>query len=62
MQHPNYSTVTKRNDIGLIRLLKVINFLDGISPACLQLDLRDEKPDVEMIITGWGSTSIQRNR
>lgn len=34
-------------------------FTRYISPACLQINLRDESTDVAMIVTGWGTTSAQ---
>lgn len=55
IRHPNYSVITKRNDIALLRLLYRIPFTDDVYPACLQINLNDEGPDVPVIVTGWGS-------
>jgi len=33
--YPSYEPVTKRNDIALIKLSKVVEFTDFIRPACL---------------------------
>ncbi|XP_031634325.1 serine protease persephone-like [Contarinia nasturtii] len=34
----------------------MIQFSSEIWPACLHTDLRDEHPDVKLVVTGWGST------
>ncbi|XP_055308885.1 ankyrin-1-like [Sitodiplosis mosellana] len=60
IRHSNYSFLTKRNDIALIRVGKRINFTTEIVPACLQTDLRDEGVDVELLATGWGTTDSDR--
>lgn len=59
IRHSDYSSLTNKNDIALIRLLEKIYFSDLISPACLQTDLHDEKTDVKMIVTGWGKISSE---
>lgn len=59
IRHPNFSTLTKKDDIALIRLKKDIRFTVDIVPACLQNDLRDEDPSVKLIVTGWGITSLE---
>lgn len=62
IRHPNHSTTYKRNDIALIRVNESIPFSNYIMPACLQTELRDENPNVAMILTGWGSSSLKRKR
>lgn len=63
-QHENYSSTTKINDIALIRLVERIIFTATIAPACLQMDMRDESSDVELIVTVWGwiSSNDQTDR
>ncbi|XP_031619950.1 serine protease persephone-like [Contarinia nasturtii] len=56
IRHPFYSHFTRKNDIALIRV-SPIQFSNNISPACLHTDLRDEHPDVKLVVTGWGSTT-----
>ncbi|XP_031624690.1 serine protease persephone-like [Contarinia nasturtii] len=58
-RHPNYSSVTKKNDIALIRLTKKIYFSNTIRPACLHTDMNDV--DTKLIVTGWGSTDLNRS-
>lgn len=43
-----------KNDIALIQLTERLWFTDRIKPACLQTDLNDENPNVNLIVTGWG--------
>ncbi|XP_031626099.1 apolipophorins-like [Contarinia nasturtii] len=56
-KHPNYSRLTMKNDIALIRVTKRISFKYNISPACLQTDVNDIHVDVPLIVTGWGRTT-----
>lgn len=60
IKHPNYTSVTKKNDIALIRLTRRIKFEPNIRPACLEMDLRDHLSHVELNVTGWGTTSAER--
>lgn len=55
-EHPNYSPLTNKNDIGLIQLSSRIEFTPNIRPACLNFDVRDEQPYTDLIVTGWGVT------
>lgn len=55
-EHPNYSPITNKNDIGLIQLSSRIEFTPNIRPACLNFDVRDEQPYTDLIVTGWGVT------
>lgn len=59
IKHPNYSYLKKKNDIALIKVTERIAFTEFIRPACLQTNLEDEKPDVKLIVTGWGIVSTQ---
>ncbi|XP_055301595.1 serine protease persephone-like isoform X2 [Sitodiplosis mosellana] len=60
IRHPEYKASTRQNDIALFRLAKRVQFTDIVRPACLRTDLSDVKPDIKLIVTGWGSfpTSI----
>lgn len=60
IKHPRHSFVSKKNDIALIKLAEPINFTDNIAPACLNVDPNDLSPDVPLFVTGWGSTSPER--
>ncbi|XP_031625896.1 serine protease persephone-like [Contarinia nasturtii] len=60
IRHPSYSSITKRNDIALLRLGRRIYFTREISPACLQTDLSDITAEMKLLVTGWGSTSFDR--
>ncbi|XP_031623295.1 ankyrin-1-like isoform X2 [Contarinia nasturtii] len=62
IRHSNYSGLTKKNDIALIRVAKPILFTDYIMPACLELDSNDMDIDIPLIVTGWGSTADGLNR
>ncbi|XP_031631877.1 serine/threonine-protein phosphatase 6 regulatory ankyrin repeat subunit C-like [Contarinia nasturtii] len=59
--HPRHSSITKQNDIALIRVKNKITFSSYIMPACLQTDLRDEPSDTKLIVTGWGIISPEKN-
>lgn len=59
IKHPNYSAVTKKNDIALIKLTKRIEFGPNIRPACLEMELRDKHDSVELNVTGWGTTEAE---
>ncbi|XP_055523293.1 serine protease grass-like [Wyeomyia smithii] len=55
--HPEYNRPKYRNDIGLIRLARVVEFKDHIQPICLPLspELRSKRLE-KYIVTGWGLT------
>ncbi|XP_055301608.1 serine protease persephone-like [Sitodiplosis mosellana] len=57
--HPDYSAMTKLNDIALIRI-KAVKFAKNVIPACLQMDVRDMPSNEPLIVTGWGSVSAER--
>lgn len=42
-------------------MTKSIIFTVDIVPACLQIEVIDVKPDVKLIVSGWGSTIADRN-
>ncbi|XP_031627884.1 serine protease persephone-like [Contarinia nasturtii] len=60
IRHPDYKSSTKKNDIALVRLAQRIQFTENIRPACLRTDLTDIRPEIEMLVTGWGTTSSER--
>ncbi|XP_031632777.1 uncharacterized protein LOC116346717 [Contarinia nasturtii] len=60
IKHSSYSSLTKKNDIALLRVAKRIYFSDDIVPACLATDLNDVSPDLKLIVTGWGKTTAER--
>lgn len=72
IKHPSYSSKTKENDIGLIKVSKEIEFNNFVLPACLQQN-NNFDPRVKAVIikryanlvlkltelisqTGWGRT------
>lgn len=59
IKHPKFVPSEKKNDIALVRVTKRIWFTDNIRPACLNIELNDENPNVQLIVTGWGLTSTQ---
>lgn len=48
IRHPEYSQITRKNDIALVRVSSIIQFSSEIWPACLHTDLRDERRDVKV--------------
>lgn len=59
IKHPNYSTLTKRNDIALVRMTNRVSFSPYVIPACINTQMRDEASDVKLSVTGWGLTSAE---
>lgn len=59
ISHPDFSSISKMNDIALIRI-KSVEFSRNILPACLHRDLRDMNSNIQLIVTGWGSVSAER--
>lgn len=45
-----------KNDIALLRLEDPIQFTNVISPACLNLERIEERPEVKLVVAGWGTT------
>lgn len=60
ISHPSYRRTQRYNDIALIRLTQSISFSETIRPACLRTNIDDIDSDVQLFVTGWGSTSIER--
>ncbi|XP_011501683.1 PREDICTED: serine protease easter-like isoform X2 [Ceratosolen solmsi marchali] len=55
--HPEYSSITLRNDIALVRIRGRINFKSAnVRPICLPLDTASRTMGKTALITGWGST------
>lgn len=57
--HPNYQPSRRYDDIALIRVSSPIPFGDYIRPACLRSNMSDIDPDIQLIVTGWGRTSVE---
>ncbi|XP_031632850.1 serine protease persephone-like [Contarinia nasturtii] len=58
--HPKHSSLTKQNDIALLKITKRIDFSNKIMPGCLNIDMRDASQSVTLIVTGWGSISAEQ--
>lgn len=58
--HPDYRPSRRYDDIALIRVSSPIPFDDNIRPACLRSNISDIEPNVQLIVTGWGRTSIEK--
>jgi hypothetical protein len=60
--HPGYApnSISKQNDIAIIKLDKVIQFSDYIRPICLPEIEHDEplSPGTKMFVTGFGRTDL----
>lgn len=55
--HPQFSRSSATNDIGLLRLLAIIEFNDSIQPICLPLTSYLQNFSLsKILITGWGIT------
>lgn len=55
--HPQFNRNNAKNDIGLIRLLAIIEFTDSIQPICLPLTANLQNFNLtKVLITGWGIT------
>ncbi|KAF2895871.1 hypothetical protein ILUMI_10306 [Ignelater luminosus] len=54
--HPYYSARNGNNDVGLVRLEKIVNFTDFIRPICLPpMDLPMPPVGTIMTVCGWGA-------
>ncbi|KAJ6642864.1 Serine protease snake [Pseudolycoriella hygida] len=54
-KHPNYSSQTRKNDIGVVKLEQRIIFSTKILPACLR-HIRSDLPLSQVLVsTGWGT-------
>lgn len=49
----------KKNDIALIRVARRVEFTAEVLPACLETNLNDRDPSVQLIVTGWGVISAE---
>uniref|UniRef100_A0A6B2ELD2 Putative trypsin-like serine protease n=1 Tax=Phlebotomus kandelakii TaxID=1109342 RepID=A0A6B2ELD2_9DIPT len=58
--HPDYKRSRNYNDIAVIRLARPAEMNENVKPACLYTDLDDVSDNVPLIVTGWGSTSVER--
>ncbi|KAL9702321.1 hypothetical protein quinque_005839 [Culex quinquefasciatus] len=57
--HESYSTVTKQNDIAIVRTQTEILFTAGVGPACLPFKFFGASfVGVELEAVGWGSTDF----
>ena len=56
--HPGWNTFNLRNDVGLIKLPKPVNYTNIIRPICLPMmgGNSDHVGEVE-ILSGWGRSS-----
>lgn len=55
IQHPNYSTISKKNDIALVKLVRSAKLNENVRPICLPLpQLTPQKLPTTMRIAGWG--------
>ncbi|TRZ02522.1 hypothetical protein DNTS_026577 [Danionella cerebrum] len=52
--HPSHDSVTKENDIALMKLSSPVVFSDYISPVCLADHISNVPPGTPSWITGWG--------
>uniref|UniRef100_A0A1B0DDB0 Uncharacterized protein n=1 Tax=Phlebotomus papatasi TaxID=29031 RepID=A0A1B0DDB0_PHLPP len=60
ISHPSYKRSRNYHDIALIRLARPAEMNENVKPACLNTDNEDVGDDVSLIVTGWGSTSVER--
>ncbi|CAD6244871.1 GSCOCT00013511001.2-RA-CDS [Cotesia congregata] len=57
--HPDFKLSTLRNDIGLIRLHKNIDFLPiNAKPICLPIEQNQKMDYKTLSVTGWGATEF----
>ncbi|XP_001861527.2 venom serine protease 34 [Culex quinquefasciatus] len=57
--HESYSTVTKQNDIAIVRTQTEILFTAGVGPACMPFKFFGASfVGVELEAVGWGSTDF----
>ncbi|XP_055681659.1 serine protease persephone-like isoform X2 [Lutzomyia longipalpis] len=58
--HPLYKSSRNYHDIALIKLAHPAEMNDNVKPACLSTAPGDAPEDTYLIVTGWGSTSVER--
>ncbi|XP_044582898.1 melanization protease 1-like [Cotesia glomerata] len=57
--HPDFKLSTLRNDVGLIRLHKNIDFLPiNTKPICLPIEQNQKMDYKSLTVTGWGATEF----
>ncbi|XP_034750824.1 serine protease 33-like isoform X2 [Etheostoma cragini] len=54
IKHPNYNSITKDNDICLLKLSSPVTFTDFIVPVCLAAPGSTFFSGVSSWVTGWG--------
>lgn len=50
--------MTKKNDIGLVKLKQSLEWTSKIKPACLFVDSRDLQSEDRLTMMGWGMTHL----
>uniref|UniRef100_A0A3Q3JST1 Peptidase S1 domain-containing protein n=1 Tax=Monopterus albus TaxID=43700 RepID=A0A3Q3JST1_MONAL len=55
ISHPNYNSITKDNDICLLKLSSPVNFTDYILPVCLAASGSTFYNGTDTWVTGWGT-------
>lgn len=55
--HPNFTKFGKDNDIGLIQMVRSVQFTQYVRPACLSNTY--DASTVRAVLTGWGRTSYR---
>lgn len=55
-RHPDYIFRTKKHDIALIQVVGDLLWTENIRPACLHTDIHDLGPDINLTLSGWGTT------
>ncbi|KAJ6647068.1 Venom serine protease [Pseudolycoriella hygida] len=59
IEHPNYSSETDLNDIGLVQTVLQMTWSRGVGPVCLPFnDANSDFAGVDVIATGWGTTEF----
>uniref|UniRef100_A0A3Q3IIX1 Peptidase S1 domain-containing protein n=1 Tax=Monopterus albus TaxID=43700 RepID=A0A3Q3IIX1_MONAL len=55
ISHPKYDSITKDNDICLLKLSSPVNFTDYILPVCLAASGSTFYNGTDTWVTGWGN-------
>ncbi|XP_026327603.1 serine protease persephone-like [Hyposmocoma kahamanoa] len=58
--HPEYTRKEKYHDIALLRIETPLKFSSNLNAACLYTG--DEDPTIPLTVTGWGQTSVAKQR
>lgn len=56
IRHEGYSSYNKKNDIALLKISKKMEFTPHVRPACLETNLDDQDTNIELYVSGWGTT------